>query len=119
MTYKMPVKQGQFDKGWRGIGKIRFSTDGNKIQVVMQAKIGKDKFEQKDFRIEREDCPDYIEIAHRIKGKEWMVNVSKEGDKLRSFHPAIGSFTFKTQSFVSKKDEEPAPQLMQVEYPYE
>lgn len=116
MTYKMQRQQSSFERGDAGLGKIRFSSDGKKVQCVIQVKTGKDQFEEKTYVLDRDDCPESIEVAHANKGSTWMLQMSSQGDKLMSFRPSTGAFVGVTKSFASKEGEEPAPKSHDVDF---
>jgi len=114
MAYKMPVKESVFERGDSGIGKIRFSTNSDKIQVVVNVEVEKDQFVIKKFLLDPENCPDNIDVARNAK--EWMVQMSSQGDKLMSFRPVKGAFVCTTKEFAAKKDSEPTPKLKEVDF---
>ncbi len=88
MVYKPERKQQTFERGDSGIGKVRFSTDGQKVQVKINVPAGKDKFEEKTYVLDRDACPDNILQAKNAS--EWMLQMSGQGDKLMSFRPVRG-----------------------------
>lgn len=114
MTYKMERKQGSFERGDSGVGRIRFSTDGKKVQIIINVKTGKDTFEEKTYVLDKDDCPENINLARNAK--EWMLQMSSQGDKLMSFRPVVGAFVGKTFSFAAKEGEEPTPKTRDVDF---
>ena len=114
MTYKMDRKQANYERGDSGVGKIRFSTNGQKVQITLNVPVGKDQFEEKIFKLDRDNCPDNIELARG--SKEWQIQMSSDGTKLMSFRPVQGVFVVKTESFASRENEEPAPKHKDVEF---
>lgn len=114
MSYKMSTKRTVYERGDAGIGRIRFSTDGKKVQVKLQVAVGKDKFEERTYAINRDNCPEYIGLAKNAK--DWMIQMSGDNHKMLSFRPAQGVFIVKTQSFSSKEGEEPVAKLKEVNF---
>jgi hypothetical protein len=108
--YKMQTASGNFERGDSGAGKIRFSTDGLKVQVLLKVRVGEDTFDEKKYLLDiKEDCPENIGLVRDSGIKEWKISMNKEGNKLLSFHPLNGHFSFKTKEFASAKDADPAP----------
>lgn len=114
MVYKPERKQQTFERGDSGIGKIRFSTDGKKVQVVLNVPNGKDQFTEKKYVIDTSDCPDNILLAKNAK--EWMIQMSGQGDKIMSFRPVRGVFVVTTKAFASKEGSEPTPKNKEVDF---
>lgn len=114
MVYKPERKQQTFERGDSGVGKIRFSTDGKKVQVVLNVPNGKDQFTEKKFVVDASDCPDNILLAKNAK--EWMIQMSGQGDRIMSFRPVRGVFVVTTQSFASKEGDEPTPKSKDVDF---
>ena len=114
MAYKMPTKETTYERGDNGIGRIRFSSNSDKVQVVVNVEVEKDQFVTKKFLLDKDNCPDNIDVARN--GKEWMIQMSSQGDKLMSFRPVQGAFVCTTKEFASKKDSEPAPKLKEVDF---
>ena len=115
--YKMERKQGTFERGDSGVGRIRFSTDKKNVQVIVNVAIGNPKdenFEQHSYTLSIDDCPDNILLARNAK--EWMLQMSSDGKKLLSFRPVKGSFVVKTKEFAAKEGEEPAPKVKEVSF---
>ena len=114
MVYKPRTKQQTFEKGDSGIGKIRFSTDGQKVQVKLNIPSGKDQFTEKTYVLDRENCPSNISQAKNAS--EWMISMSGQGDKLMSFRPTQGHFIGTTQAFAAKEGSEPTPKNKEVDF---
>ena len=114
MVYKMPVKQGTFERGDSGVGKVRFSKDGNKVQIKISVPSGKDEFVEKTYQLDKDDCPDNIDLARNAK--EWSLQMSSQGDRLMSFRPVSGAFVGKTLEFASKENEESTPKSKDVDF---
>lgn len=114
MTYNMPTKQSSFERGDSGLGKIRFSTDGKKVQVVLKVKTGKDTFEERKHILDVSACPDNIEQARNAK--EWFISMNSDNTELFSFRPAQGHFMARTKEFASGNNEEPAPKTKDVRF---
>lgn len=113
MVYKPERAQSNFGRTEYGIGKIRFSTDQTKVQVVLQVPDGKDKFTEKKYVLDIDACPDNILLAKNAK--EWSISMSSQGDKLMSFRPVNGVFVGTTKAFASKEGEEPTTKTKEVD----
>lgn len=106
MTYRPPVKTSDF--GTKGLAKVSLnSPDRTKATKAKVTFYNDDGTVGKQYVVAIKDCSD--EVKGYICSGEFVVNMSKDGDKIFSMYPYNGMFEGKVTGFSAKKDQPPSP----------
>jgi hypothetical protein len=99
----MDVKKVKGGGGIYGLAQVRLTK--KTVQVKMDPESG-----GKSYEVDLDNAPDDIEAGH------WNMSLNKEGDKIYSFRPIVGTFTAKFAKFSAAKDADPAPDWDEPKY---
>ncbi|OGH07430.1 MAG: hypothetical protein A2W22_03105 [Candidatus Levybacteria bacterium RBG_16_35_11] len=109
MSYKPQRIKSDF-AGSPVIAKVRLNESKTKVQVVTK---GTDESPSKTFVLAKEDCPEHV------TGGEFIVQLTKEKDKMLNMHPVNGMFWGKVSGFPASKDKPPTIRRSTGEFPYD
>lgn len=105
MTYRPPAKTSDF--GTKGLAKVSLNNpDRSKATKAKVTFYNEDGTAGKQYIVDIKDCAD--EVKGYICSGEFVVNMSKEGDKIFSMYPYNGMFEGHVVNFSAKKDQPPA-----------
>jgi len=107
MVYRPPAKTSDF--GTKGLARVALnnpdSSKATKAKVTFYNE--QDGTVIKQHIVDIKDCTD--EVKEYICSGEFVVNMSKDGDKIFSIYPYNGMFEGKVVGFSAKKDQPPSP----------